>query len=181
MGSIQAAASSVSRRLSRTGGFGLVELLIAMTILTIGLSAIMATFESGVIATRRASRTLTATALAASQLELYRALTYSVIALDQTAVNATDSTYRADPALGGSIGNDITTSTGCSGLPNQCNPSFTATGADGGSYRIDTYVVSSAPAGGHAVKLVTVVVRNASSLSTTYTRQSSTFDVATGS
>lgn len=151
-------------------------------VLSIGLLALLGAFTSGVVTITRASRASTASSLASAQLELYRALTYPTIALDSTAVGSTDSVYRNDSALPGSnISNDITTTTGCSGLPNQCNPSRTVTGPDHGSYRIDTYIVSDTPSGGHAVKLVTVVVRNGSSPSSVpYVRRVSAFDTSTG-
>jgi hypothetical protein len=55
----------------------------------------------------------------------------------------------------------------------------TATGPDGISYRIDTFMVNYTPTNGRAVKKVTVVVRHAGSLKT-LSRVSSTFDQATG-
>lgn len=170
------------RRLRANEGFGLVELLIAMIILNIGLIAIVAAFAAGTNAIRRSSRISTASSIADAQLELYRALTYPAIALDTTAVNGTDAVYRGDAALpGGDIGNLITTATGCGGLPNQCNPSRSQNGPDGGSYRIDTYIVSKTPTGGRPVKLVTVVVRDATNLTgLPWVRQSSSFDAATG-
>ena len=73
-------------RARKQDGFGLIELLMAMTILNIGLLAIVAAFNSGAVAIRRASRISTASALADSQMELYRALTYTSIALDSTTL-----------------------------------------------------------------------------------------------
>jgi prepilin-type N-terminal cleavage/methylation domain-containing protein len=168
-------------RLRSEDGFGLVELLAAMAILSIGLLALLSAIVSGETTLRRASRTATAATLADAQMELYRALTYGAIALDATQVGLTDSTYRGDTALAGDIANDITTTTGCSGLPNQCNPSRTLTGPDHGSYRVDTYVLSRATPSGRPVKVVTVVVRDGDNPAATYVRQSSSFDLATGS
>jgi len=169
------------RRLRSDAGFGLPELLIALLLLNIGLLALLAAFVSGSNALKLASRTATAATLADQQLELYRALTYSAIALDSTAVNGTDTTYRNDAAIGGQTANLVTTSTGCSGLPAQCNPSRSVTGPDGGTYRVDTYVVYRTPTGGRPLKLVTVVVRNSASLGgLPFTRQSSSFDESTG-
>ena len=168
--------------LKRADGFGLIELIIAMIILNVALIAIVGAFTAGTNAIRRASRVSTATSIADAQLELYRALTYSAIALDQTQANATDSTYRSDSALpGGSVANLITTTTGCGGLPAQCLPERTQTGPDGGTYRVDTYIVAKTPTGGRTVKLVTVVVRDASNLANRpWVRQATSFDAATG-
>jgi len=168
-------------KLRPADGFGLVELLVALLILNIGLLSLMAVFVSGSTALRVASRRATASTLADSQLELYRALTYSAIALDSDSVNATDSTYRNDSAIGGSLGSLVTTTTGCSGLPNQCVPSRTVTGPDHGTYRVDTYIVMQTQGAGRALKVVTVVVRNPLSLAgLPLAREVGTFDQATG-
>jgi type II secretory pathway pseudopilin PulG len=171
----------VVARLRAQEGFGLIELLIAMLFLSIALLGILAAFTAGQTAIRRASRLSTAATLADQQLELYRALTYSAIALDNTSVQATDATYRGDVALGGSISNDVTTTTGCTGLPNQCVPSRSLTGPDHGSYRVDTYVVSQSPTNGRANKLVTVVVRDETNLGgKAWARVTAAFDQSTG-
>jgi type II secretory pathway pseudopilin PulG len=184
------------RRLRSDNAFGLVELLIALLILNTAVLALVAAFVSSSTALRRAGRTATAATLADRQLELYRALTFSVIALDSTTVGSTDTTYRNDTALpSSSTTNLITTTSGCSGLPNECNPSRTVAGPDGESYRVDTYIVcvsntshalqtpsscsSTSPNG--TIKLVTVVVRDAGALAAAaWARQSSSFDRSTG-
>jgi prepilin-type N-terminal cleavage/methylation domain-containing protein len=171
----------VLTRLRGEKGFGLLELLMAMTMLSIGLLALVAAFNSGTIALERTGRTATAAALADSQMERYRALTYGAIQLDANAVNATDTTYRNDSVLAGNIANDVTTSTGCGGVPPECNPSRTLVGADRHNYRLDTYITYTTPPTGRQEKLVTVVVRGASSPYPTYTREQSTFDLSTGS
>ena len=168
-------------RLRGEKGFGLLELLMAMVMLSVGILALVAAFNSGTIALERAGRTATAGALADAQMERYRALTYGAIQLDANAVNATDSTYRNDSVLGGNVANDVTTSTGCSGVPPECNPSRTLAGADRHNYRLDTYVTYTTPPSGRQEKLVTVVVRATTSPYTTYAREQSTFDLSTGS
>jgi type II secretory pathway pseudopilin PulG len=172
-------------RLRSEAGFGLVELLMAMVMLNVGILAIVAAFNSGIFALNRASRISTASALADSQMELYRALTYSSIALDSTSLGSVDNTYRCDSALGGSCPNstsgEVTGTCSGSPVPNECNPSRIVTGADRKSYRVDTYITTTTPASGRSVKLVTVVVRNAAALSVRpFARLSSTFDQSTG-
>jgi Tfp pilus assembly protein PilV len=170
-------------RLRSQAGFGLIELLMAMVMLNIGVLAIVAAFNSGMFALNRASRISTASALADAQMELYRALTYSAIALDTTSLASVDNTYKCDSALGVSCPNSTSgeVTTTCTGSPNECMPSRTVTGADRKSYRVDTYITTTTPSGGRSLKLVTVVVRNAKALSARpYARIASTFDQSTG-
>jgi type II secretory pathway pseudopilin PulG len=184
--SIPADAARGGRRLlpRRQGageaGFGLIELLIAMLILNIGLLAIIAAFNSGIITLSRAGRVTTAAVLAEQQLELYRAITYSSIRLAPATIPGSPP-YTTDPAYSAS---QITTPA-CSGppYPNECNASRTAIGADGKSYRVDIYIVQVTPTGpttGRPVKQVTVVVRDSGNLSRVYAREASIFDQATG-
>jgi type II secretory pathway pseudopilin PulG len=172
-------------RLRSESGFGLIELLMAMVILNIGILAIVAAFNSSMFALNRASKISTASALADSQMELYRALTYSAIALDSTSLSGVDNTYKCDSALGASCPNvtsgEVTTTCSGSPLPNQCLPSRTTTGADRKNYRVDTYITTTTPTNGRAEKLVTVVVRDGRSLSARpLARVASTFDQSTG-
>jgi type II secretory pathway pseudopilin PulG len=165
----------VRKILRREGGFGLVELLLAMTMLNIGLLAVVAAFSSGVVSINRASRITTAAVLADGQMELYRALTYSSIRLEPSSIPG-GAPYTTDTAYA------VTQVTGsCPGPPDECNASRQATGADGKTYRVDTYIVSVSPTGGRPVKKVTVVIRDYTNLSVTYARQISTFDQSTGS
>jgi type II secretory pathway pseudopilin PulG len=173
-------------RLRSQAGFGLIELLMAMVMLNIGVLAIVAAFNSSMFALKRASRISTAAAVADAQMELYRALTYNSIALDSTTLTTVDNTYKCDSALGVSCPNstssEVTTTCSGSPIPTECNPSRSITGADRKPYRVDTYITSQTPTGGRALKLVTVVVRNANALSARpFARVSSTFDQSTGS
>ena len=146
----------------------------AMTMLNIGLLAVVAAFSSGIVSLNRASRVTTAAVLADGQMELYRSLTYASIRLEPTSIPAV-TPYTTDPAYNAS---QVTAS--CAGPPPECNASRTATGADGKSYRVDTYIVLVTPTGGRAVKKVTVVVRDPNNLALTFARQVSTFDQSTG-
>jgi type II secretory pathway pseudopilin PulG len=168
------------KRLRGDDGFGLVELLIAMLILNIGLIALMGAFVTGSRTVRRASRIATASTLADSQLELYRALTYGAIALDPNSIPTT-TPYTTDAAYSSTQVTATCASGTYTSYP-QCNASRTVTGPDHGIYRVDTYIVLRTPTGGRAVKLVTVVVRDTSALtSTALARASTSFDQSTGS
>ena len=175
------------RRLADDRGFGLVELLIAMTVLSVGVFAIVAAYTSTTASLVRASRTATAGVLADKQLELYRAVTYAEIRLVSSSV-PTSGDYVTDTAYPGSLA-ALHTGT-CSPVTDVCNAARTVTGPDGRSYRVDTYIVYEYPTGSSSgsryVKKVTVVVRDGTTLgqtpaATPLARQISTFDELSGS
>lgn len=165
-------------RLRGNDGFGLVELLIAMVVMNIGLLALMAAFLNGIVTTKRSSRVATASTIADTQMELYRALTYSAIALDPSSIPASPP-YTSDPAF--SASQVTATCAGPVSSSPQCNASRTLTGPDHGSYEVDTYVVWFTPENGRAVRQVTIAVRDTSALSgPALARRSSLFDESTG-
>ena len=141
-------------RARQEGGFALIEMLIAIVVINIGLLAILLALTSGATTLRRSAETGTASAVADRQLERYRAVAFGSIYLDTASLAATDATYQGDPAYSASQVNQV-----CGTLTPVCTPTQTVTGPDGRSYRVDTYIVSATPAGGTAVKQVTVVVR----------------------
>jgi Tfp pilus assembly protein PilV len=182
---------NVRARLRSEGGFGLIELLIAMVMLNIGILAIVAAFNTGIWALNRASRASTGAALADSRMETYRGLPYGCIYENSPPG---DSTYTGDTAYDGTYG--ITGGTGCTTAPPAAstNP---AAGADRKNYRVDTYVTWAcsigSPSGGAAnvqcasagagrpLKKVTVVVRDyAKPTARPFARVASTFDASTG-
>jgi type II secretory pathway pseudopilin PulG len=155
-------------------GFGLVEMVIAMFILTVALTMLVSSFSSAAVITTRAERVSTAGVIADSQMERFRAMTYDWLGLDTTATY--DATYKADVAcVGGATCTNTAPAAGASACksggtvygyyPTNCTPSQTITGPDNRSYRLDTYVraVQSVSVGNpRQTKLVTVVVRDAS-------------------
>lgn len=158
----------------------MIELLISLGILNVALLAIFAAFNSGALAVARASQTSTASVLADKQMEVYRAVTYSNVALDTSALTsaAADSAYTGDTAYNAGATQINKTCSG-SPLPAQCDPRQTVTGPDGRSYRVHTYIYSESVTNGRPVKRVTVVIRTASS-SKPLSRLTSTFDQSTG-
>jgi prepilin-type N-terminal cleavage/methylation domain-containing protein len=247
----------IRRRLpANEAGFGMIELLIAMSIMSIGILAVFALFQTGMVTIRRASTISTAAALADSEMEKFRALKYPVVGLDDSEVAAAGAIYLADTAYKAEttpsttlsstidaaaltltiasgtgfpvepfrvkIGDEVlyvtekngavfTVTRGVdgtvaashsagaavvqkqrvhvvscgSGTCTTADPVKTATGADGRSYRVDTYVswqliTNSGGVAGRNAKLVTVVVRSSASPTTVYARVSSSFDEATG-
>lgn len=182
-------------RLRRAEGFGLVELLIAMTVLSVAILAVVAGFSSGYVAINRATRVSSASALADAQMERFRALTYTWICLSSAS---TESTYTASAPTGTAVPTCSTTDGAL--VPIQ-DPKA---GPDGRSYRIDTYAVWNCPVGGtlststpdtttapacrtggtfvsSPVKLVRIVVRDHTTTSKVFAREESTFDPRTGS
>jgi Tfp pilus assembly protein PilE len=165
-------------RLRSEGGFGLVELMSAMVVLNIGLAALLAAFTNGILTAKRSGRVATASTLADTQIELYRALTYSAIALDPSSVPTSgpyisDSAYSASQVTG--------TCAGAVSSNPQCNASRTMTGPDHGTYEIDTYIGWFTPTNGRPAKQVTVVVRDTNNLSgPALVRRSTVFDESTG-
>lgn len=169
----------------------MIELVCAMTIMSIGVMALFAMFQTGMTAVKRASAVTTASALADSEMEGYRAIKFEAIGLGQTAVQAADSTYTSATAyLAISSPTNQTTSTvvvtpcGSSPCTNSV-PTKTVTGADGRSYRVDTYITwkaisNSSGTTGRDAKFVTLIVKDSTTLRT-YARVSSTFDLSTGS
>jgi prepilin-type N-terminal cleavage/methylation domain-containing protein len=163
----------VIRRLQAEDGFGLIELMIAVTVLTVALLGLAAGYDQAFLSLHRASTKSVATELADKQLELYRSLDYASIGLDQTAyANATtvggagyDSTYAADAAaIAASDPVDATPATiaACGSTP-QCSPVQSIVGSDGRTYRLESFVrnVPESVTGVSWAELVaTVIVRD---------------------
>jgi Tfp pilus assembly protein PilV len=183
----------VRARLRCERGFGLIELLMAMTMLNVGILALVAAFNSGAFALNRAGKISTASALADQQMEIYRLNRYAAIYLDTTAESTARgvSTYNCDTALMGCSGGATQVTATCTALtgetgspPPRCNPSRSLLGPDRHRYRIDAYIVTQYPTGSGSSrqnKLVTVVVRDGNTTATVLARESSTFDSSTGS
>ena len=251
----------------REHGFGMIELLASMTVMLIGIFAVFAVFQAGIVQIRRASTITTAAAVADSEMEKFRAVRYDSIGLADSDIAAADATYRSDSAYKAdtspttTLASAMTTSqltisvASASGFPSaapflvkidselilvsggggtttwtvrenvtgqpsvgrgylgttatahsagaavvqiqrvnvtKCGtppctssmPTKTTTGADGRSYRVDTYItwkqISSASTTGRLLKLVTVVVRDSASPYRRWTRLTSSFDESTG-
>jgi Tfp pilus assembly protein PilV len=171
-------------------GFGMLELLMAMVMLNVGILAIVAAFSSGNSALARANRISTAGALANKQMEVYRGIKYDNIVFTTTEWNSAiaNSTYTNDTVYQQNMLNPtapkalVGTVTNCpANVPtNACDPSYTTTGADHRSYRVDTYLYYDTPSYGNQLRTVTVVIRNPDDLTRTYSRVTSTFDPSIG-
>ena len=168
----------------------MLELLMAMVMLNVGILAVVAAFSSGNAALYRANRTSTAGALANKQMEAYRGLKYDniVFMTSEWTSAIANSTYTGDTVYQTNMSNPVaphalvtTVSTCPANVPaSACDPSYTTTGADHRSYRVDTYLYYDAPTSGNQLRAVTVVIRNPDDLTRTFARVSSTFDSSTG-
>jgi type II secretory pathway pseudopilin PulG len=183
----------VRERLRNEAGFGLIELLIALTMLNIGILALVAAFSSGAAALQRASQVANGTTIADTQMELFRGLKYTSIVQDATEWNSAvgDASWTADSVYQNNMKAPISapkalvsTVTGgvCAGtpVPASCDPSRLVTGPDNRSYRVDTYLYYDQPTGGQQLKVITVVVRDVSQANRSVARLTSTFDASTG-
>jgi prepilin-type N-terminal cleavage/methylation domain-containing protein len=175
------------QRLWSDDGFGLVELLIAMTVLLVAVAALVAAIGSAHAAVLRAAKKSTAAALASSQIEMYRALRYHEIRLNPTRLDEAaadpDNGYASDDSY--TAAQVAPTSDSPCVVPDpdaqhHCNASSRPQGADGRFYRVNTYIVYIDPADGREFKRVTVVIRDPAKGNRVLARQSTAFDELTG-
>jgi Tfp pilus assembly protein PilV len=187
---VRADTETVFRRLRREdGGFGLVELIVAMALLNVGILALVAVFNSGAVAVQRSARVSTASVLADRQLELYRAVKYTQIGLvpGLVATADADSYYAANWPYTNAAPPATKELSCATATKPECKPIQTVTGPDGRTYRVDTYIVqydfednNAATAALRKVKVVRILVRDGSALATVLARQESNFDQSTG-
>jgi Tfp pilus assembly protein PilE len=150
-------------------GMGLVELVIAMFVLTIALLALAAGYDSAAISVHNADKKTVAAKLAASQVELYQSLQFDSIGLDQATLTnvktsgsgSYDSVYVGDAAALSPTGTDYTI-LGC-GASAQCLPVQNVTGPENHPYKLETFIrdaVNSGAVGTWNERFVTVIVRD---------------------
>jgi type II secretory pathway pseudopilin PulG len=160
---------TVSTQVREEAGFGLVELLIAMTVMVIGITAIVAGLSSGFVAVNRARDASTAAAVADKQMEAYRALPNCAIYLDSTTIPSSGP-YVAQAGVysptqivaGASLTPPLKSSASPCPTPDASlrDAQQQINGADGRSYWVDTYMVESTPFTGSVVRKVTLMVRD---------------------
>jgi type II secretory pathway pseudopilin PulG len=185
---------NVTRAATRENGQGLVELIVALTVLAIGIGALLTVLTSSALSLQRSDQKGTALVLAEKQIELYRGVGFRDVRLDDQLVAAAiakNDQYSNDSSAPSASGQHLDTDTAPAGVdtntcvpttfgdqttvPDECKPTQVVTGPDHRQYRIDTYIHSDFPQGGDAVETVTVIVRNANILSQTLARSASTF------
>ena len=175
------------RRLSRNDGQGLIELIVALTILAVGIGGVVTVLTGSALSLQRSDQKGTALTLAETQIELYRNLPYKEVRLSDASWSSAPLTNSADPyftanasepdvpsgAKSGEVTDAAAGMTACAATPPpECQPVRTVTGPDHRLYRIDTYITDVTPtdngkpppvgtAVGNPLRRVTVVVRTA--------------------
>jgi type II secretory pathway pseudopilin PulG len=138
----------------------LIELLVAMLVMTFGIMALVAAFTSGILALERSAKTTTAGALADKQMETYRQATFASIPIGaQTPVTTTGSN-------GGTYWLQATISWSCPLGTLNAGPPPTCANGTGALVR--------------PVKLVSIDVHDTSGTGKLLVNESSTFDSSTG-
>jgi Tfp pilus assembly protein PilV len=177
----------LARARHETAGFGMIELLAAMTILVVGLLAVFSMFHSGAIQLQRASTVATTASLADAEMEKLRAVKYAVIGMTSTDVAGADGIHKGDASAYRAPGTNATNEA-VTLATSSYSPVQNVTGADGKAYRVDTYVtwqevsIGCTPGPctvGRKSKLVTIVVRDPAE-NRVWARVSSAFDESTG-
>ena len=170
------------RRVARDeSGQGLIELVIAIAIINVAILAMFALFQAGALSVLRASRTSNAAVLAEKQAELYRAMLYKNILLNDTLVTTAGAdSIHTSASEWVSAATQLTAST-CTNTLAECKPmQSSVTGSDSRTYRVDTYITAITPSSGRPGKQVTVIVRLASDTSRILAKLTSNYDLATG-
>ena len=141
------------KRATREEGFTLVELLIAMVVMSIGITAIVAGYSSGILAVDRAKAGTTAGALADRQMETFRQGSFASVPTSSPPATTTNGYWmQVDGIWSCAIG------TFGAGPPPTC---------------------SGTPAS-RPLKLVTITVRDGSGAGRVLFTESATFDSSTG-
>jgi prepilin-type N-terminal cleavage/methylation domain-containing protein len=143
-------------RLADDEGFGLIELLIAMTILAVAIGGLLAVFGSSIAILQHANNEGTALTLADRQLESYRSMPYSCI-----PDPATFGSTSAPPGCGSYPGFPRAYPTGACSPPASGCATQTTTSSESPDHRLYTVTtaVSNVPSGVSGnTKRVTVTV-----------------------
>ena len=155
------------------GGFGIVELVVAVVVITVALLALMAAYDQAFFSLHNSARRTAAASLANQQLELYDALPYASVGLSSSLLStakSSDTYYSTDEAALSPTGTDVTNST-CDTSSPQCLPvQSSVKGSDNLNYRVETFVrdvtQTLQPSGSTTERTVTVIVRDPNTANT---------------
>jgi type II secretory pathway pseudopilin PulG len=147
-------------------GIGLIELLIALTLLVIGVGAALSVFASSFVSLQHTSREGTALTLADRQLEAYRSMSYSCLpAASLLAPDPACATPFTDP------------------FPNPYSASQTVTGTESPDHRTYTVTTTVTDVGtdcGTGVREIIVVVTDPTNGNENLARETSCFSSVGG-
>jgi type II secretory pathway pseudopilin PulG len=145
-------------RLAGERGSLLVELVIAMTLLAVGVGALMSVYASSSVSLSHASIEGNALTVAEKQMETLRSGSYSDIALNASTIPSASDRYATDPPsnLTSTQRSSITSGQQTGGT---ISATQTVTGPDGRHYRLDTYVFGITPPSGQTALQVSVAAR----------------------
>jgi type II secretory pathway pseudopilin PulG len=148
---------AVDRLRKEESGTLLVELLIALTLLSVAVGALINVFAASVFSLRHASIEGNATTIADDQMEVLKTLSYSSLKLNSATIPG-GGLYVASPPtnLTGSQQASITSGQVGGG---SIAATQNVTGPDGRTYRADTYIFQNAPSGGENLLQITIAVR----------------------
>lgn len=131
-------------RLRSERGQGIIELIVAMVVITVAVLALMASYDEAFVSLHKSARTTAAATLAETQLELYGALPYASIWLNAslvTTAKASDAFYGTDEAALTPSGTTEVTDSSCTNTLPQCMPvQASVKGSDGKNYRVETFI-----------------------------------------
>jgi hypothetical protein len=152
------ALGTVDRVRDDESGTLLVELLIALTMLSVAVGALISVFAADVFSLRHASIEGNATAIADDQMEGLKTLPYSSLKLNTATMPGAGDLYVSSPPtnLTGSQQAAITSGQIGGGT---IAPTQNVTGPDNRTYRVDTYIFQNAPSGGENLLQITIAVR----------------------
>jgi type II secretory pathway pseudopilin PulG len=144
------------RRLGDESGSMLIELLIALSFLAITIGALVTVYASTILSLRHTSIEGNALTLVDKQMEMFKTLPYSGIAI--TGVPGSGDPYVADPPSNLDSGQRAAISGG-QATGGTISATQTVTGPDNRTYRVDTYVFPITPNLGQPGLQITVAVR----------------------
>src|SRR5689334_7563506 len=143
---------NVSRAATHEDGQGLVELIVALTVLAVGIGSLLTLLSSSALSLQRSDQKGTALVLAEKQIELYRSAGYRDVRLDDSLVsaiassdvymtaNSSDSTIPSGSSQRLDTSSDsnpcvstnpaVPTPDNPNSLPDECRPVRTVTGPD---------------------------------------------------
>jgi len=156
----------LGRRARSEDGSMLLELVMALAILSISIGAFMSLYASAQVSLRHASIEGNALTLVERQMEAYKALRFQDLVLSSATVPASGDVYGSNPPA--AVGSGFTNVFGGTATVAACTntidansecASQTMTGPDGRSYRLDSYIRSYVASGSRQGRLITVAAR----------------------